>query len=522
MALDQVANFVRDEVDESVDDVQTTILVADISVFPDPVDGEYNCVVWDVGEFPRPNEDPNVEIVRVTGIDASQLVVERGVEGTSAAAHPNTSEIQLAPTAKVIQDASAELERLEQVKADLEGADISSNSLSSGSFIEQQSTAGIPSHRGNYRWMGTPVAMQQEPNPTIAWILDDDLESQWEYRDEFISEGVQPELNIHTSEVGDEGRLTWEEIKTLIRDEGWGLMNGSHAHEGYDGQSREQIKDDILTAESIFAEQGLRPECFVFPQSQTQGNLGLSLVAQIYGHAFPDRDAPIGHTSGLNVAFSGKHPHKLNRVDVDERPMSEIEERIDAAVSTNKPLFLGAHEIIPGTQVDEGPLETSVGKIQDIITYARNAGMTWGKYVDALPEFPQWGINVDPHNDEFYIRPNVDNGDWFYHSKNNHHFLGGSVRLPNLPDDSGTSQAIWWDNGSGSRDEGLYTEVGGEVTRVTVSLDPVDEHDNESHTEEYITEGDVVSVDRVTTRDDAEEVGLYYVEDEEKVTYRFR
>lgn len=124
MVLDQVANFVRDEVDESVDDEQTTILVADISVFPDPVDGEYNCVVWDVGEFPRPNEDPNVEIVRVTGIDASQLVVERGVEGTSAAAHPNTSEIQLAPTAKVIQDVSVELESLEDNKADNE--DVSS------------------------------------------------------------------------------------------------------------------------------------------------------------------------------------------------------------------------------------------------------------------------------------------------------------------------------------------------------------------------------------------------------------
>ena len=123
MVLDQVANFVRDEVDESVDDEQTTILVADISVFPDPNDGEYNCVVWDVGEFPRPNEDPNVEIVRVTGIDDGQLVVERGVEGTSAAAHPNTSEIQLAPTAKVIQDVSVELESLEDNKADNEDVD---------------------------------------------------------------------------------------------------------------------------------------------------------------------------------------------------------------------------------------------------------------------------------------------------------------------------------------------------------------------------------------------------------------
>ena len=110
MVLDAVSNFVRGETDAALDDTETTVSVADASIFPDPAtDGEYNLVIWDASSFPRPDQDDGVEIVRVTARDTSgdDLTVTRGQEGTSASAHPDGSALHLSPTAKMFSDIDA-------------------------------------------------------------------------------------------------------------------------------------------------------------------------------------------------------------------------------------------------------------------------------------------------------------------------------------------------------------------------------------------------------------------------------
>jgi len=109
MPLDQIANFVRGSTDAAVDSTQTTISVVDATVFPDPANGEYNLVLWDDGAHPRPDQDANVEIVRVTGRDTGtdDLTVDRGQELTSGASHPSGSALQLSPTAGVFDDVAA-------------------------------------------------------------------------------------------------------------------------------------------------------------------------------------------------------------------------------------------------------------------------------------------------------------------------------------------------------------------------------------------------------------------------------
>lgn len=106
MAFDQAKNFVRGLTDASVTDTATTISVADASKFPDPANGEYNLVIWDEDSYPRPDQDPNVEIVRVSASDTTNddLTVSRGQEDTVGASHPSGCAIQLAPTAKVLTD----------------------------------------------------------------------------------------------------------------------------------------------------------------------------------------------------------------------------------------------------------------------------------------------------------------------------------------------------------------------------------------------------------------------------------
>jgi len=106
MALDQIANFVRGSTDAATDSTQTTISVVDASVFPDPANGEYNLVLWYDNSYPRPDQDPDVEIVRVTARDTGvdELTVTRGQEDTSGASHPSGSAVHLSPTAKMFTD----------------------------------------------------------------------------------------------------------------------------------------------------------------------------------------------------------------------------------------------------------------------------------------------------------------------------------------------------------------------------------------------------------------------------------
>lgn len=106
MVLDQTENFVRGDTDSSIDSSETTIPVGDASIFPDPDDGEYNVVIWDTSEHPRPDQDSDVEIMRVEGRDTSddELTVRRGQESTSGTSHPSGSAIHLSPTAKMFGD----------------------------------------------------------------------------------------------------------------------------------------------------------------------------------------------------------------------------------------------------------------------------------------------------------------------------------------------------------------------------------------------------------------------------------
>ena len=107
MVLDAVSNFVRGNTDAAVGTDDTTVSVADASIFPDPAtDGEFNVVIWDANNFPRPDQDSDVEIMRVTArdTDTNELTVTRAQEMTSAATHPEGSAIHLSPTAKMFSD----------------------------------------------------------------------------------------------------------------------------------------------------------------------------------------------------------------------------------------------------------------------------------------------------------------------------------------------------------------------------------------------------------------------------------
>jgi len=116
MALDPVKNFVKCVVNNIYNESDTTIVLqeGDGAKFPQPsVDGAFNLVWWNYTDYPNPTNDPNVEIVRVTGISGDTLTIVRGQEGTIASTKNSTLKmylIILGVTKKMVDDIDTSLD----------------------------------------------------------------------------------------------------------------------------------------------------------------------------------------------------------------------------------------------------------------------------------------------------------------------------------------------------------------------------------------------------------------------------
>jgi hypothetical protein len=115
--FDQKANFVRADVSTGYDASATSIDLASGqgTRFPDPASGAYN-LVWKKKNV-NEDEDPNIEVIRVTTKSSDTLGgLSRGQEGTSAATHNDVGaeyEVYLAPTKKVYTDIETAVNSIE-------------------------------------------------------------------------------------------------------------------------------------------------------------------------------------------------------------------------------------------------------------------------------------------------------------------------------------------------------------------------------------------------------------------------
>jgi hypothetical protein len=99
-------NFAKTTLSASMTAGATTATVADASKLPATT--PYLITVWDRGSYPDPADDPNVEIMLVTGVASNNLTVTRGQEGTTASSHGSglaVSNLLTAGTVKQITDA---------------------------------------------------------------------------------------------------------------------------------------------------------------------------------------------------------------------------------------------------------------------------------------------------------------------------------------------------------------------------------------------------------------------------------
>lgn len=110
--LDSVANFIQLTVSTGYGSSDTTIVLsAGGSLLPSP---DFNMVWWDSTDYVNPALDPNVEIVRVTGVSGNTLTITREQEGTEATAKNlsgKTYSMMLGITAKMITDIGSQLQQ---------------------------------------------------------------------------------------------------------------------------------------------------------------------------------------------------------------------------------------------------------------------------------------------------------------------------------------------------------------------------------------------------------------------------
>ncbi len=110
--MDPVKNFGFVTVSTGYDASATSIILSSGHglLLPDPVvDGAYNLLWYDITNYPNSAEDPNVEIVRVTGPSGTgdTKTIVRAQEGTTATSKSNAESVYkmfLGATAKTITD----------------------------------------------------------------------------------------------------------------------------------------------------------------------------------------------------------------------------------------------------------------------------------------------------------------------------------------------------------------------------------------------------------------------------------
>jgi hypothetical protein len=112
MTLDPVANLKKLTVSGTYGSSDTAIvLVSGGSSLPSP---SFNMTWWDSTAYADPSNDPNAEIVRVTGVSGNTLTITRAQESTAASTKNtagHTYSLILGITAKMIEDIGANLQQ---------------------------------------------------------------------------------------------------------------------------------------------------------------------------------------------------------------------------------------------------------------------------------------------------------------------------------------------------------------------------------------------------------------------------
>lgn len=103
MVYDSIKNFSLSFLTAGISAEAVSLIIrsGDTGKFPDV---PFNALIWKSAIYAEPQDDPNMEIVRVTSKDSNTFTITRAQEDTTAHVHETNDRIEITITTKTVQD----------------------------------------------------------------------------------------------------------------------------------------------------------------------------------------------------------------------------------------------------------------------------------------------------------------------------------------------------------------------------------------------------------------------------------
>ncbi len=215
-----------------------------------------------------------------------------------------------------------------------------------------------------------------ETKAQVAFIFDDGMPSQWQYRDVFISRGIPVGLALMPTEMGvetyGEYKMSWDQARYLVREHGWEIANHSLTHASFDTLTEDEMRTEIYDSHKMFLDQGITPApYYVYAHGAMGGSTGYTVVSELYNFAFRT-----GGTPGCIVPPANSSPFSLPRFSLSGGvSLAAVQTAINSAVTNNTGIILFTHGIFDVDIEDEPSGAMSLGKLIDILDYCDTNGI---------------------------------------------------------------------------------------------------------------------------------------------------
>ncbi|RQG94837.1 polysaccharide deacetylase family protein [Natrarchaeobius chitinivorans] len=214
--------------------------------------------------------------------------------------------------------------------------------------------------------------------PVFHLTFDGGADNNHEFREVFEELGVTPTLALTPAAIGDDGKMTWDQVRELQREYGWRMSNHGHRHDRFDEIDPPEQEREIDEGIDALQREQVHHDHYMYSWGKSGGRDGRSIVASRYPFAWGTVHAP--DADGIVDVDS---PYELPRVLIEREEMAEIEAAIDRAIENETGMVFFGHNVTGGSLEDEDGFETSVEKIESIVEYVRERG---GEWVDSLDE----------------------------------------------------------------------------------------------------------------------------------------
>lgn len=197
----------------------------------------------------------------------------------------------------------------------------------------------------------------------IGFIFDGGNSSIYDHREVFTDREVKISCAIVEQKIGESCYMSWEQIRELQNDYGWTFMNHTRTHSRFSDISENEVKEQVNSCHQKAARESIELRALVYPYNDTGRPEDRKAVSRLYPYAFGKTDDFITPDSD---------PFSLPRYSMDKLPTSKIKETIDEAADKGAGLILYGHDIVGGTEKEEGPLSVSTTKLQNVIEHIQN------------------------------------------------------------------------------------------------------------------------------------------------------